>query len=129
MSAIPSSLTDNAPSVKLLIGGEFVESKTTEWRDIVNPATQQKLARVPFATVDEVDAAIRSAHEAFKTWKNTPLAARDAHPICLSNTDPQFALANCDATEWLMEINVNSAKLPKYSYFEFFTANRMTTLK
>jgi hypothetical protein len=57
------------------------------------------------------------------------LAARDAHPICLSNTDPQFALANCDATEWLMEINVNSAKLPKYSYFEFFTANRMTTLK
>ncbi|MBV8628044.1 MAG: CoA-acylating methylmalonate-semialdehyde dehydrogenase, partial [Paraburkholderia sp.] len=76
MSAIPSSLADNVSTVKLLIGGEFVESKTTEWRDIVNPATQQLLARVPFATVDEVDAAIRAAHEAFKTWKNTPIGAR-----------------------------------------------------
>ena len=37
-------------TVKLLIGGKFVESKTTEWRDIVNPATQEVLAKVPFAT-------------------------------------------------------------------------------
>ena len=36
-----------APTVKLLIGGQFVESKTTEWRDVVNPATQEVLARVP----------------------------------------------------------------------------------
>ncbi len=38
--------------VKLLINGEWVESKTTEWQDIVNPATQQVLAKVPFATAD-----------------------------------------------------------------------------
>ncbi|MPW05362.1 CoA-acylating methylmalonate-semialdehyde dehydrogenase [Paraburkholderia sp. CNPSo 3155] len=63
-------------TVKLLINGEFVESKTTEWRDIVNPATQAVLARVPFATVAEVDAAVRSAHAAFKTWKDTPIGAR-----------------------------------------------------
>ena len=76
MSAIPSTVADKAPTVKLLIGGEFVESQTAEWRDIVNPATQEVLARVPFATVAEVDAAIRSAHAAFKTWKNTPVGAR-----------------------------------------------------
>ena len=29
-----------APSVKLLINGEFVESRTTQWRNVVNPATQ-----------------------------------------------------------------------------------------
>ena len=46
------------PTVKLLIGGEFVESRTTEWRDVVNPATQEVLARVPMATADEVAAAI-----------------------------------------------------------------------
>ncbi|MGF6972380.1 acyl-CoA reductase-like NAD-dependent aldehyde dehydrogenase [Paraburkholderia sp. JPY465] len=63
-------------TVKLLINGEFVESKTTEWRDVVNPATQAVLARVPFATVAEVDAAVRSAHAAFKTWKDTPIGAR-----------------------------------------------------
>ena len=41
--------------VKLLIKGEWVESKTTHWQDIVNPATQQVLAKVPFATSDEVN--------------------------------------------------------------------------
>ncbi len=62
--------------VKLLINGEWVESKTTQWQDIVNPATQQVLAKVPFATADEVNAAIDAAHRAFRTWKLTPIGAR-----------------------------------------------------
>ncbi len=66
----------DVPTVKLLIDGDFVESATNEWRDIVNPATQQVLARVPFATVAEVDAAVQAAHTAYATWKNTPIAAR-----------------------------------------------------
>ncbi|WP_343676879.1 CoA-acylating methylmalonate-semialdehyde dehydrogenase [Paraburkholderia heleia] len=63
-------------TAKLLINGEFVESTTSEWRDIVNPATQEVIGRVPFATVAEVDAAIKSSHEAFKTWRNTSVGAR-----------------------------------------------------
>src|ERR1700722_15149534 len=63
-------------SVKLLINGSFVESKTTEWHDVINPATQEVLAQVPFATDEEISAAIASAKAAFKTWRNTPLAAR-----------------------------------------------------
>src|SRR4249919_741675 len=59
--------TTQVATVKLLIGGKFIESKTTEWRDIVNPATQEVLAKVPFATPAEVDAAVASAKEAFKT--------------------------------------------------------------
>lgn len=69
-------MSQSVPNVKLLIGGEFVESKTTEWRDIVNPATQEVLARVPLATVDEVNAAVAAAKEAFETWKKTPIGAR-----------------------------------------------------
>ena len=65
-----------APSVKLLINGQFVESQTTQWRDVVNPATQQVLARVPFATPAEIDAAVAAAKEAFKTWKKTPIGTR-----------------------------------------------------
>lgn len=64
------------PTVKLLINGEFIESKTTQWRDVVNPATQEVLARVPFATPDEINAAVAAAKEAFKTWKKTPIGAR-----------------------------------------------------
>lgn len=72
----PSNVAALAPTVKLLIGGKFVESKTTEWRNVVNPATQEVLARVPFATPDEIEAAVASAKEAFKTWRKTPIGAR-----------------------------------------------------
>ncbi|MGA3247288.1 MAG: CoA-acylating methylmalonate-semialdehyde dehydrogenase [Paraburkholderia sp.] len=76
MNAVTQTSNANVSTVKLLINGEFAESGTREWRDIVNPATQEVLARVPFATTEEVDAAIRSAHAAFATWKNTPIGAR-----------------------------------------------------
>lgn len=73
------SLTPNDTAlhtVKLLIDGEWVQSQSTEWHDIVNPATQQVLAKVPFATASEVDAAIAAAQRAFQTWKLTPIGAR-----------------------------------------------------
>jgi malonate-semialdehyde dehydrogenase (acetylating)/methylmalonate-semialdehyde dehydrogenase len=66
----------SAPNVKLLIGGEWLESKTTQWREVINPATQQTLARVPFATAPELNEAVASAKEAFKTWRKTPIGAR-----------------------------------------------------
>jgi malonate-semialdehyde dehydrogenase (acetylating)/methylmalonate-semialdehyde dehydrogenase len=64
------------PTVKLLIGGKLVESTTTQWRDVINPATQQVLARVPFATTEEMNAAVASAKQAFKTWRKTPIGTR-----------------------------------------------------
>ena len=64
------------PQVPLLINGEFVQSKTTEWRDVVNPATQEVIARVPMATQEELDAAVAAAKEAFKTWRYTPIGTR-----------------------------------------------------
>lgn len=77
MNATPSSRKGHhVPTVKLLIAGEFVESHATEWRDIVNPATQELLARVPFSTVAEVGAAVEAAHAAFAKWKSTPISAR-----------------------------------------------------
>ncbi|WP_271412148.1 CoA-acylating methylmalonate-semialdehyde dehydrogenase [Pseudomonas sp. Q1-7] len=68
--------SSSVPSVKLLINGELVESRTTEWRNVVNPATQEVLARVPFATQAEMNAAVAAAKEAFKTWRKTPIGAR-----------------------------------------------------
>ena len=55
------------PRVPLLIGGKLVQSKTTEWRDVINPATQEVVAKVPFATRAELDEAIANSKEAFKT--------------------------------------------------------------
>ena len=71
--SVPNTPYQNA---RLLIDGEWIESQTTEWHDIVNPATQQVLAKVPFATASEVNAAIAAAQRAFQTWKLTPIGAR-----------------------------------------------------
>jgi len=64
------------PSVPLLINGEFVTSRTTQWRDVVNPATQERLARVPMATAQEVAAAVAAAQAAFPAWRKTAIGTR-----------------------------------------------------
>ena len=76
MTTKPAVLAEQAPTVKMLLDGKFIESQTGEWHDVINPATQEVLAQVPFATDAELNAAVASAKAAFKTWKNTPLAAR-----------------------------------------------------
>ncbi|MFO0325939.1 MAG: CoA-acylating methylmalonate-semialdehyde dehydrogenase, partial [Burkholderiales bacterium] len=76
MSAVLKPSTASVQTVKLLINGQFVESKAAAWRDIVNPATQEVLARVPMCDAAEVDLAVQSAAEAFKTWKNAPIGQR-----------------------------------------------------
>jgi malonate-semialdehyde dehydrogenase (acetylating)/methylmalonate-semialdehyde dehydrogenase len=64
------------PTVKLLINGAFVESRTAHWSDVVNPATQEVIARVPHATPDEMAQAAAAAKAAFQTWRKTPIGAR-----------------------------------------------------
>lgn len=54
----------------------MVESRATEHIDVINPATQAVVGRVPLTTHEEFDAAVAVAKEAFKTWKNTPITAR-----------------------------------------------------
>ena len=76
MNTKAEHLANPVPTVKMLLDGKFVESRSGEWHAVVNPATQQVLAQLPFATDEEIHAAIASAKQAFKTWKNTPLAAR-----------------------------------------------------
>jgi len=66
----------SVPTIKLLIDGKLIESRTSQWRDVVNPATQEVLARVPFATTEEMNAAVASAKQAFMTWRKTPIGAR-----------------------------------------------------
>ncbi len=69
-------MTASIPNIPLLINGEFVQSATSQWRDIINPATQQVLARVPLATADELAQAVAAAKAAFPAWRKTPIGTR-----------------------------------------------------
>lgn len=64
------------PRIPLLIGGELVQSKSTEWRDVVNPATQEVVAQVPFATKEELELVVANSKEAFKKWRNASQGTR-----------------------------------------------------
>ncbi|WP_371186753.1 CoA-acylating methylmalonate-semialdehyde dehydrogenase [Thalassotalea maritima] len=62
--------------IPLIIGGEKVISQSDTWLDVLNPATQEVVAKVPMATMDEVNAAIANAKQAFADWRKTPLTKR-----------------------------------------------------
>lgn len=64
------------PKVPLFINGEFIESKSQEWMPVHNPANQKILCLVPQATADEMQYAVKSASDAFRTWKQTSIVHR-----------------------------------------------------
>ena len=63
-------------NVPQYIAGEFVQSQTSNWIDVTDPATNEVIARVPCATEEEMRRAIDNAGEVFKTWKETPVSER-----------------------------------------------------
>ncbi|WP_131669130.1 CoA-acylating methylmalonate-semialdehyde dehydrogenase [Psychrobacter pygoscelis] len=66
----------NSQSVKQLINGQFVDSNTSEWIDLTDPATQEVIAKVPQTTDDEINQAVAAAKAAFQTWRKTPISTR-----------------------------------------------------
>ncbi|KAL7285218.1 hypothetical protein ACG7TL_000311 [Trametes sanguinea] len=63
-------------NTKNFIGGQFVESKADKWIDVVDPATQTLLTRVPETTSSEFDQAVSAASEAYKTWSRSSVLTR-----------------------------------------------------
>lgn len=58
------------------INGKWVDSSTTAYLDVVNPATTEVLATVPLSTAEEVDRAAQAAATAFVNWRRTPAGDR-----------------------------------------------------
>jgi malonate-semialdehyde dehydrogenase (acetylating)/methylmalonate-semialdehyde dehydrogenase len=54
------------------IGGKPVASTSGRWGEVTNPATGAVTKRVPFASVAEVDAAVRAAGAALPAWRDAP---------------------------------------------------------
>lgn len=63
-------------NVPLYLAGDFVESQTTDWIDVTDPATNRVIARAPVTTDAEMQRAIENAGEVFKTWRDVPVSER-----------------------------------------------------
>ncbi|XP_023642576.1 methylmalonate-semialdehyde dehydrogenase [acylating], mitochondrial [Capsella rubella] len=70
------STSMDPPRVPNLIGGSFVDSQASSHIDVINPATQEVVSRVPLTTNEEFKAAVSAAKQAFPLWRNTPITTR-----------------------------------------------------
>ncbi|GMP38830.1 hypothetical protein CsSME_00009948 [Camellia sinensis var. sinensis] len=75
-AAEPSLKPRSPPRVPNLIGGCFVDSQSSEFIDVINPATQEVVSQLPLTTNDEFKAAVSAAKQAFPSWRNTPITTR-----------------------------------------------------
>jgi aldehyde dehydrogenase (NAD+) len=61
---------------KFYINGEWVEPIGKETSEVINPATGEISARVPYGNSEDVDAAVTAARNAFDSWSRTSAAER-----------------------------------------------------
>ena len=71
--ALLSEVKTNYGRLKLLIGGEWIDSKSTNVTPVTNPATGDVIAELPSATKEEVDMAVAAAQTGFEKWRDVPL--------------------------------------------------------
>ncbi len=55
----------------LYINGEFLKGGGRREQDIVNPATDEVIGKLPHASKEDLDLALASAHRAFQSWRRS----------------------------------------------------------
>lgn len=58
------------------INGNWINSESNEFVDVINPATGEILAHTPLSTSAEIDTAARAAAAALPAWRQTPAQDR-----------------------------------------------------
>ncbi|GGL51426.1 CoA-acylating methylmalonate-semialdehyde dehydrogenase [Halocalculus aciditolerans] len=58
------------------VGGEWRTGSGADGADVVNPATNEAVATVAYASEGDLDDAIAAANDAFEEWSETPVEAR-----------------------------------------------------
>ena len=63
---------------RLYIDGSFRDAHSNRWTDVINPATQDVIARVPDGDATDVDHAVRAARRAFESgpWRDVTAQER-----------------------------------------------------
>lgn len=67
--------------LKMFIDGKFIENTSGKWIDVLNPSTEEVIARMPDGTVDDVKSAIDCADKAQLKWEKLPAVERASYLI------------------------------------------------
>ena len=120
--------------LKNYINGQWIESKSSVFPDILNPATGQLLARVPAGSKDDVTYAAEKAHQAWSSWRNTPAMQRiqylfkmkqilESHTdeiaeICTNECGKTFSESKAEITRAIENVEV-ACGIPKLLQSDF----------
>ncbi|MBI1369871.1 MAG: CoA-acylating methylmalonate-semialdehyde dehydrogenase [Planctomycetes bacterium] len=69
-------MTAAAQTVPALIGGKWIELKSTRFVEVFNPSSGSVLARTPLGSTADAAAAVSAAAEALPAWSETPAVDR-----------------------------------------------------
>ena len=61
---------------KFYINGQWVEPIGKGTSEVINPATGEVSARVPYGNAEDANAAVQAARNAFGSWSQTPASVR-----------------------------------------------------
>jgi len=71
------SVTSADPATcRYLSAGAWRESRSRDGLPVHNPATGEVIARVPFCTSEEIEATVRAADDAWRSWRQVPAVVR-----------------------------------------------------
>lgn len=62
--------------LKYFANGQWIKSKTKEYKNVYDPSTGEIIAQTPCCTAKEVEIAVQSAKNAFPEWAVTPVIKR-----------------------------------------------------
>ena len=102
---------------ELYIGGQWVQPSDGETIEVVNPATERIVGRVPAAKKEDVDRAVLAAGEAFPSWSETAPEKRKQYLVKIHQglVDRCEEIALCITAEVGMPIKLSrqiQARLP-----------------
>lgn len=67
--------------LKMFIDGKFTENASGKWIDVLNPSTEEVIAKMPDGTVDDARKAIDAADAAQTAWEKLPAVERAGYLI------------------------------------------------
>src|SRR5215831_20031040 len=91
---------------QLYVDGQFIDSVSNRWIDVIDPSTMELIARVPEPTETEVNAAVAAARRAFDSgpWKDVTAQERGRILFRLAQ------IVRDHATEWAELETLNNGK-------------------
>jgi phenylacetaldehyde dehydrogenase len=118
-------------SAQLFIDGKFVDAKSGETMEIINPADGASIGTLAKASAEDVDRAVQSAHDAFErgVWRDMPFQQRARvlnrfADLFEADLDNFYKLETLNNGRPIVETRAQISRLPQF--YRYFAALALT---